>query len=149
MRTVTGPPGIAPIQFDRVAIPPAGRGVLEGRGVAPDVAGVDTDLVVAPAQHNGVAQLMAQEIEGAIEGGAGPLGVVLRPEEGEDGIPPVESMRAGGGQVHQEGEAPGLGQHGTELGPLGVPQVECAKGLESNHSTSNQRCSSTPSMVHL
>src|SRR2546425_2181485 len=49
--------------------------------------------------------------------------IELGPKQGDEGIAPVQAMGCGGGEVGEQGDALGLGQHRRELAPVGPEEV--------------------------
>jgi hypothetical protein len=59
--------------------------------------------------------------------------VEVGPEEGKQGVTPVEVAGRANGEVRQQGEPLGLAEDGAELAPVRVAEVESAESLETDH----------------
>jgi hypothetical protein len=82
---------LAPIEGKRISRAPLVYRLLEGPDIAADLVGCEGQLVVA-AGHDGLgAQRAAQEIERLPERVPGLVGIALGPEEGIQGVTPVET----------------------------------------------------------
>ena len=59
--------------------------------------------------------------------------VEIGPEEGEQGVAPVEAAGSVGGEVGEESESFRLPQHGRRLASVRGPQVHHAEGVKLDH----------------
>ena len=106
---------MAPIELERLGqIVPVDRGV-EGGGIAPEGGGFHRHLVVAPADDQVGTTRLAQEVERPTECRAGVLLIEVRPEPGEERVPPDRSARRRGREVDQQGQSLGLLENGPQL----------------------------------
>jgi hypothetical protein len=76
---------------------------------------VDTHLSISSTAHNLLAELVSEVAQGLVERPAGVLVVLLGPKKCQKSVPPVESLRAGNGEVSQESDTLRLGQDGLDV----------------------------------
>jgi hypothetical protein len=69
-------------------------------------------------------------VNGFPERGSGVPLIGFGPEEGEEGVASVEAVRRSGGEIGEEGEALGLGEHPGCVGAGGSPHRRAAKQPE-------------------
>jgi hypothetical protein len=86
---------ISSIKLDGFAGPSSIECLLERDGIAPEIP-VQTQCVAVAAYQRIGAEGAAQDMDRLAQGIPGVLGVMLRPEEREEGVAPV--LPAGGGQ---------------------------------------------------
>src|SRR2546430_7094857 len=105
----------APIQLERLGgLSSVERG-LEGDRVARHDLPVEPYLFVAAAEDRVGAERAPEKVNGLTEGVAGVLLVLLRPEEGEQLVTPVEAAWACEGKVDEQCDAARLGESGAKL----------------------------------
>jgi hypothetical protein len=74
---------------------PALQGFLEGDGIAPNASWIEANVHRSPAQEDIRTEVGPQEVKGLVERVAGALFREFRPEERQQGVPPVEASRLG------------------------------------------------------
>src|SRR5712691_5444227 len=71
---------VAPVELERLALPCAVHGTIEGGRVTPEIPVVDTDFLVATALERAFAERLPQAMQGLAERSACMLLVELGPE---------------------------------------------------------------------
>ena len=109
------------------------QSIVERRRVAPDALATEANLFAPAVYDDPGAKLASQEIDGAAERRTGMLDVALAPEEREKRIPPMKSVRRRNAQIREQRQAFRLRHDRTELGAIGVPELEGAERLQPDH----------------
>src|SRR4029453_9342080 len=78
---------------------------------------------------------MAQKIDRLPEGMPGLLGIVLRPEEGKQGVTAMKPAGCSESEITEEGGASGLREDGTDGVVVSRGQLQGTQGPQLNHSS--------------
>ena len=83
--------------------------------------------IFAPTCDDDVAtQIAPQAAQGLTQRHSGVAGVVFGPEQAKEGVPAVEAVRAGDGQIREQGNPLGVLEHSRGRESVGLPDVQGA-----------------------
>ena len=117
-----------PIELERLSGLPGVERRLEGDRVARHDLPVEPYLFIAAAEDRVGAERAPEKVDGLAERVAGVRLVLLRPEEGEQLVTPVEGAWGCEGEVDEERDPARLGEHGPKLvagRTLQLQRAEC------------------------
>jgi hypothetical protein len=98
--------------------------ILECAHVRPHRVAIESDLVVTPHEDRALTELSSENVQRLVQRGASPRPVRLRPEEGEQLVPPVKPARAGSREVCDERSAAGSAYQAVHGVPVGCGNLE-------------------------
>ena len=130
---------IAAIEVEGVGQAPRFGRALELDDVAADPGIVEADVFIAAAHEHAVTERMPQAVQRLAQCGAGMLLVELGPKQCDEGVASVQASGCGDGEVGEQGNTLGLGQHRPELVPASSAEVERAQNPKLDHADPLQR----------
>src|SRR5690606_6852304 len=111
------------------------QGIVEGRGVAPEVVRAHGDFVPASNENDVRAQRLTQVIERLAQGCTGMLLIQLWPEQPHELVAAVVPTRGGDREKGQKRESLRLGKHRPDSDPVLLFETDGAEDAKANHCT--------------